>query len=97
MLLLVSADLLYEIRIEVFTTDPDIEGATGQLCNTIGADPINAASSVNLSCPSHLSGQYVKLEKTVTIPAEYNDYCDALLLCEVQVEATPICESPSLI
>ena len=90
MLLLVSDGRLHDIKIEVFKMDPNTPGATGQLCNTIGSVPVTSGTPITLSCPFHPSGQYVKLEKTVWTPTMDNHYCDALMLCEVQVEGTQI-------
>ena len=90
MLLLVSDGRLHDIKIEVFKMDPNTPGATGQLCNTIGSVPVTSGTPIIVRCPTPLSGQYVKLEKTVWRPTMYNHYCDALVMCEVQVEGTPI-------
>ncbi|XP_041357626.1 fucolectin-like [Gigantopelta aegis] len=83
---------LKNIKIEVFETDPSKPGAVAQPCATIGSTPVAAGIAVTVTCPINTRGQYIRISKTVT--SWHNYKCDALLLCEVDVDGTPYADCP---
>ncbi|XP_041372741.1 uncharacterized protein LOC121386013 [Gigantopelta aegis] len=87
---------LSNIKIEVFDTDPRKPGAIAQPCATIGAIPIADGTSVTLPCPFNTRGQYIRISKTLTQQFRWwnQNKCDALLLCEVEVDGIPYVDCP---
>ncbi|XP_041359588.1 uncharacterized protein LOC121375929 [Gigantopelta aegis] len=86
---------LHDVKIEVFATDPATGGGAGaQLCATIGSTPVTSATSTTLTCTMGTKGQYIRISKSNLKPTQLNFFCDALLLCEVEVDATPAVDCP---
>ena len=82
---------LKNILVEVFETDPRKPGTVGQKCAEIGSTSAPDCEDISLTCDSTLTGRYVKISKQVARWGPNLPWflrCDALMLCEVKVEAS---------
>ncbi|XP_041357638.1 CD209 antigen-like protein A [Gigantopelta aegis] len=81
---------LKNIRIDVYTENPSNPGAVPISCATIGSMPVADGISITLDCPLNVVGSYIKISKTTMGRGWGRGYymCDALVLCEVVVNAT---------
>ncbi|XP_041357643.1 fucolectin-2-like [Gigantopelta aegis] len=89
---------LKNIKIDVYTENPSNPGAVPTSCATIGSTPVADGISVKLDCPLNVVGRYIKISKTSTMARDWrwrNYMCDALVLCEVEVNATTVVSCPN--